>query len=171
MVALRANPIHTTAAARPHTRLLQGHAEHLGLLCRLRVPPCASLQVWRSLTNDGQLCWIGPEKGPVHQAAAGILNALWDLWGRYEGKPVWQLVCDMSPEQIVGLLDFTYVEDVLTRDEATAILQEAASTKDTRAKEMKEVGFPAYTTSTGWAGYPDEKVTTGRLCSLHATLF
>ena len=114
--------------------------------------------VWRSLTNDGQLCWIGPEKGPVHQAAAGIINAMWDLWGKYEGKPCWQLVSDMSPEQIIGLLDFTYVEDALTPDEAREILTEAAPTKDTRAKEMQEVGFPAYTTSTGWAGYPDEQV-------------
>lgn len=115
-------------------------------------------KVWRQLTNDDQLVWIGPEKGPVHQAAAGILNALWDLWGKYEGKPVWQLVSEMSPEQIVDLLDFSYVEDVLTRTEALEILQEAAPTRATRVVEMRNIGFPAYTTSTGWAGYPDEKV-------------
>eukprot|EP01043_Picozoa_sp_COSAG02_P013784 COSAG02_NODE_557_length_20379_cov_6.688215_16_plen_237_part_00 len=95
---------------------------------------------------------------PVHQAAAGILNALWDLWGKYEDKPVWQLVSEMSPEQIVGLLDFSYVEDVLTPADALEILKEAAPTRATRAAEMRKIGFPAYTTSTGWAGYPDEKV-------------
>ena len=88
----------------------------------------------------------------------GHSNALWDLWGKYEGKPVWQLVSEMEPQQLVDMLDFTYIEDALTPAEALAILEEAAPTKATRAAEMQEVGFPAYTTSTGWAGYPDEKV-------------
>ena len=97
---------------------------------RLRADIIADFpRVWRALTNDGQLVWIGPEKGPVHQAAAGLLNAMWDLWGKVEGKPVWQLVSEMSPEQIVSLLDFSYVEDVLTPQEATDILAAAAPTR------------------------------------------
>ena len=115
-------------------------------------------EVWRALTNDGQLCWIGPEKGPVHQAAAGVVNALWDMWGKHAGVPVWQLVAEMDPEVLVELLDFTYVEDALTKAEALALLQEAAPTRPARTAEMRARGFPAYTTSTGWAGYPDEKV-------------
>lgn len=83
---------------------------------------------------------------------------MWDLWGKHAHKPCWQLVCEMEPAQVVSLLDFTYVTDALTAEEALGILTEAAPTKDGRAEEMREVGFPAYTTSTGWSGYPDDKV-------------
>jgi L-galactonate dehydratase len=92
-------------------------------------------------------------------ATAALINAVWDLWGRYEGKPVWQLVCDMTPEQLVRLIDFRYIEDVLTPNEALQILQEGQKGKEGRIKDaLENKAVPAYTTSAGWLGYSDEKV-------------
>ena len=113
---------------------------------------------WRSLTSDGQLRWLGPEKGVIHLSTAAVVNAVWDLWARSEGKPVWKLLADMSPEEIVSTIDFRYIEDALTPEEALEILRENEPTKGEREGEMLRDGFPAYTTSTGWLGYPDEKV-------------
>jgi L-fuconate dehydratase len=115
-----------------------------------------------SLTQDAQLRWIGPEKGIVHMATGAVVNAIWDLWARREGKPLWKLLADMSPEQIVSCIDFMWITDALTPDEALAILRKNAPTKAAREAEMLRDGFPAYTTSTGWIGYSDEKVR--RLC-------
>jgi len=115
-------------------------------------------QVWRRITADGQMKWIGPEKGAYHQAAAAVINALWDLWGKTEGKPVWQLIADLSPEQLLSTMDLRYVEDVLPAEEVLRLLHEAADSKQQCAEEMKTVGYPAYTTSTGWLGYSDEVV-------------
>jgi len=115
-----------------------------------------------ALTQDAQLRWIGPEKGIVHMATGAVVNAIWDLWARREGKPVWKLLADMSPEQIVSCIDFMWITDALTPDEALAILRKNASTRAAREAEILREGFPAYTTSTGWIGYPDEKVR--RLC-------
>jgi L-fuconate dehydratase len=117
---------------------------------------------WRQFTQDSQLRWLGPEKGVVHLATAAIINAIWDLWAKVERKPVWKLVVDMSPEQIVSLLDFHYITDALTPEEALAILRKHASTRPLRESEMRRIGFPAYTTSAGWLGYDDDKIR--RLC-------
>ncbi|KAL3192577.1 hypothetical protein MRX96_058991 [Rhipicephalus microplus] len=115
-------------------------------------------QFWRKLTSDSQLRWIGPEKGVIHLATAGIINALWDLWGKIEGKPVWKLLADMSPQEIVSLIDFRYISDLLTKEEAIGILEEKQQGKVQREKELLESGYPAYTTACGWLGYTDEKI-------------
>ncbi len=117
---------------------------------------------WRSLTSDTQLRWVGPEKGVIHLATAAIVNAVWDLWARAQEKPLWKLVCDLPPEELVRALDFRYVEDALTPEEALAILRENDRTRARRDAELLERGFPAYTTSVGWLGYPDDKLR--RLC-------
>ena len=113
---------------------------------------------WRMLTGDSQLRWIGPEKGAVHMATAAVVNAIWDLWGKLEGKPVWRLVCEMSPESQVGLIDFRYITDALTPDQALEILRANEPTRGERIEEMLADGFPTYTTSAGWLGYPDDKL-------------
>jgi len=114
---------------------------------------------WHHLTTgDSQLRWIGPEKGAIHLATAAIVNGLWDLWAKFEGKPVWKLLVDMSPQELVRCLDFSYVTDALTPEEALAKLELNAPTKAERERQMKEFGYPAYTTSAGWLGYSDEKV-------------
>jgi L-fuconate dehydratase len=117
---------------------------------------------YRELTVDKQLRWLGPEKGVLHMATGAVLNAVWDLWARRDKKPLWKLLVDMSPEELVSCIDFTYLSDVLTPEQALQILRDKLSCKESREKEMREQGFPAYTTSTGWLGYPDEKVR--RLC-------
>jgi len=113
---------------------------------------------WHSLTSDGQLRWVGPEKGVIHLATGAVVNAVWDLWGKAVGKPVWRLLCDMTPDEMVRCIDFRYIEDALSRDEALAILQAAAPTRATRMAEMQRDGYPSYTTSAGWLGYSDEKL-------------
>jgi L-fuconate dehydratase len=114
------------------------------------------------LTRDRQLRWLGPEKGVLHMATGALVNAVWDLWAKLQGKPLWKLLVDMTPEQIVAAIDFTYITDVLTPEEALEILRSKQEGKDEREAEMRHDGYPAYTTSTGWLGYPDEKVS--RLC-------
>lgn len=117
---------------------------------------------YRDLTVDKQLRWLGPEKGILHMATGALINAVWDLWAKSEGKPMWKHLADLSPEQIVDAIDFTYITDAITPDEALQILHAKESGKAGRQAEMLREGFPAYTTSTGWLGYPDEKVR--RLC-------
>jgi len=118
--------------------------------------------VWRALTGDSQLRWLGPDKGVMHLAAGAVVNALWDLWARAEGKPVWRLVADMPPEEIVGIVDFRYLTDCLTRDEALDILRRAEDGKAARIADLEATGYPCYTTSAGWLGYSDDKMR--RLC-------
>jgi L-fuconate dehydratase len=113
---------------------------------------------WRRVTGDSQLRWVGPEKGVIHLATAAIVNAVWDLYARAEGKPLWKLLVDMSPEELVRCVDFRYITDAITPEEALEILRKNESTKTEREQEMLEDGFPAYTTSAGWLGYPDEKI-------------
>ena len=113
---------------------------------------------WQRFANPDQLRWVGPEKGVLHLAVAALVNAVWDLWGKAKQKPVWRLVADLTPEQFVDLIDFRYLTDALTKDEALAILKAQAPTKAQRIAELERVGFPAYTTSAGWLGYPEEKV-------------
>lgn len=117
---------------------------------------------YRDLTVDKQLRWLGPEKGILHMATGALINAVWDLWAKREGKPMWKHLADLSPQEIVDAIDFTYISDVLTPDEALAILNAKRAGRNEREAEMLRDGFPAYTTSTGWLGYPDDKVR--RLC-------
>jgi len=108
--------------------------------------------------TDSQLRWLGPEKGVIHLATAAIVNAVWDLCAKLEGKPLWKLLADMTPEQILACVDFRYIEDALTAGEALAILRRSASTKAEREAILLAQGFPAYTTSVGWIGYPEESL-------------
>jgi len=112
----------------------------------------------RSLTHDSQLRWLGPEKGVMHMAIGAVINAAWDMAGRRAGKPVWRLIADMTPEQIVDLIDFRYITDALTRDEALGILRAAQPGRAERVATLIKKGYPAYTTSPGWLGYSDEKL-------------
>jgi L-fuconate dehydratase len=113
---------------------------------------------WRRLANDSQLRWLGPEKGVIHLATAALVNAIWDLWAKTENKPLWQLVCDLTPEEFVAAVDFRYLTDVLDRDEALDMLRRQAPTKAARIAELAGNGYPAYLTSAGWLGYPEAKV-------------
>jgi len=113
---------------------------------------------WRAITGDQQLRWIGPEKGAIHLASAALVNAVWDLHAKVERKPLWKLLVDMSPEQLVSCIDFRYISDAIRPDEALAILERMAPTRGEREAEMLRSGFPAYTTSVGWLGYSDEKL-------------
>ena len=113
---------------------------------------------WRHVTGDSQLRWVGPEKGVIHLATAAIVNAVWDLYAKVEDKPLWKLLSDMNPEELISCVDFRYITDAITPEEALAILRENETTKGDREAGMLRDGFPAYTTSAGWLGYPDEKV-------------
>jgi L-fuconate dehydratase len=117
---------------------------------------------YRDLTVDTQLRWLGPEKGILHMATGALINAVWDLWAKRDGKPIWKLLADLTPEQIVAAIDFTYITDVLTPAEALQMLRDREPGKAAREAEMRRNGYPAYTTSTSWLGYSDEKVR--RLC-------
>src|SRR3954447_2795305 len=110
---------------------------------------------WRSLVSDDQLRWLGPEKGVMHLAAAAIVNAVWDLWAKVEGVPLWQLLVQLSPEQLVSTIDFRYIDDALSPDEAVDLLHAAAAGKAERELAIVSSGYPAYTTSAGWLGYED----------------
>lgn len=116
----------------------------------------------RELTGDAQFRWLGPEKGVIHLATAAVLNAVWDLYARHEGKPLWQLLAEMEDEQIIHAIDFHYITDALTPDEARAILRRSHVGMDERLANLKQNGYPAYTTSAGWIGFSDEKIA--RLC-------
>ncbi len=113
---------------------------------------------WRKVTSDGQLRWVGPEKGVIHLATAALVNAVWDLRAKAEGKPLWKLLVDMTPEQLISSIDFRYITDALTPEEALEILRRNKPAEASREAEMRQRGFPAYTTSVGWLGYSDEKV-------------
>jgi L-fuconate dehydratase len=114
--------------------------------------------MWRRLVTDSQLRWLGPEKGVIHLATAALVNAVWDLYAKLEGKPLWKLLADMSPEELVACIDFRYIEDALTRDEALEILRRNEATKADREAILLAEGFPAYTTSVGWLGYSEESL-------------
>jgi L-fuconate dehydratase len=113
---------------------------------------------WRDLVGDSQLRWIGPEKGAIHLATAAIVNAAWDLWAKAEGKPLWKLLVDLPPEQIVRAIDFRYITDALTPADALAALHRLEPTRGEREVEIVRDGYPAYTTSVGWLGYSDDKI-------------
>jgi L-fuconate dehydratase len=113
---------------------------------------------WRMLVGDTQLRWLGPEKGVVHLATAALVNAVWDLYAKVEGKPLWKLLSDMAPEQLVACIDFRYIDDALSPAEASELLQRQLAGRAQREAEMLRDGFPAYTTSAGWIGYSDQKI-------------
>src|SRR5712671_1913226 len=117
---------------------------------------------WNSITGDSQLRWVGPEKGVIHLATAALVNAVWDLYAKVERKPVWKLLADMTPREIVACVDFRYISDALTRAEALEILRRKQHTRASREAQMRAEGYPAYITSAGWMGYADEKMR--RLC-------
>ncbi len=117
---------------------------------------------WKMITGDSQLRWLGPEKGVIHLATGAIVNAVWDLYAKVEDKPLWRLLAEMSPEQLVSCIDFTYITDAITPQEATLLLKNLEPTKQQRIDYLVSQGYPAYTTSAGWLGYSDEKIR--RLC-------
>jgi L-fuconate dehydratase len=113
---------------------------------------------WRHVTGDPQLRWLGPDKGVMHLSTAAVVNAVWDLWGKREAKPVWRLVADMTPEEIARCIDFRYLTNALTKPDAIDILARAAEDKEERRDVLLRDGYPSYTTSAGWLGYPEEKM-------------
>ncbi|MEU4543754.1 L-fuconate dehydratase [Nonomuraea dietziae] len=145
----RGNDVQTAAIKALEPYVIGRDAEDLGAL-------------YKAMVWDSQLRWLGPEKGVMHMAVSAVVNALWDLKAKREGKPLWLLLGEMSPEEIVELVDFSYLSDALTRDEALAILRRGAVGKAERIARLKESGYPAYTTSPGWLGYDDDKLR--RLC-------
>jgi len=114
---------------------------------------------WQKFANPDQLRWVGPEKGVLHLAVAALVNAVWDLWGKVEKKPIWRLVADLTPEQFVDLIDFRYITDALTPEEALDLLRRGRQGTEERTARLLAEGYPAYTTSAGWLGYSDEKLT------------
>lgn len=117
---------------------------------------------WRYITGDSQLRWIGPDKGAMHLATGAVVNAVWDLMAKEAGKPVWRLVADMTPEEILSIVDFRYLTDAITPDEALAILRKAEADRAERIARLEKEGYACYTTSAGWLGYDDAKLR--RLC-------
>jgi len=134
---------------------------HLVVGQRLRDVTADFAGFWHRLASESQLRWLGPEKGVIHLALAAIVNAIWDLWAKTERKPVWKLLADLTPEQVVSCIDFSYIADAITPDEAVEILARQVRTKSDREAELLCAGYPAYTTSVGWMGYSDEMI-----CSL-----
>ena len=117
---------------------------------------------WAMITGDSQLRWIGPDKGAIHLATAAVVNAVWDLYAKSERKPLWKLLVDMSPEELVACVPFRYINDAITPEEALDLLKRQEPTKVEREADIREKGYPAYTTSAGWLGYDDDKLR--RLC-------
>lgn len=114
---------------------------------------------WRHLVSDSQLRWIGPEKGVIHLALGAVVNAIWDLWAKTLNKPVWRIVADMSPEEFVSCIDFRYITDAITPEEAVQMLKEQQAGKEKRLQDaLQSRAVPAYTTSAGWLGYGEDKM-------------
>ena len=126
--------------------------------CSLKEIAADMAGFWRELVADTQLRWLGPEKGVVHLATAALVNAVWDLYAKVEGKPLWKLLADMTPEQLVACVDFRYIDDALTPPDAVEILRRQTASRPEREAEIIRRGFPAYTTSAGWLGYPEEQI-------------
>ena len=149
----RGNDVQQVAIAALESRLVGRNVEEL----------LASMgQTWRDLVYDSQLRWLGPEKGVMHMAIGAVINALWDLKAKRVGLPLWLLLCRMTPEQLVELVDFRYLTDALSREQALEILQRAATGREERIAQLHAKGYPAYTTTPGWLGYDDDKLR--RLC-------
>jgi L-fuconate dehydratase len=116
----------------------------------------------RTLTDDSQFRWLGPEKGVIHLSTGALINAVWDLYAKSEGKPLWRLLAEMPAEKLLSVIDFRYIDDALSREEALAILSASESSRQQRTDKLVAEGYPAYTTSAGWFGFSDEKIK--RLC-------
>jgi len=133
------------------------------LVGRLLDPLLADLGgIWRELVHDSQLRWLGPEKGVIHMAVSAVINALWDLRAKRAGLPLWRLLSRMEPEELVAAVDFRYLTDAITPDEALGMLRKSADGRAEREQELLDHGYPAYTTTPGWLGYDDDKLR--RLC-------
>ena len=116
-------------------------------------------KTWRYMVSDSQYRWVGPEKSVTHLAVAGGLNAVWDLWGKILKKPVWQIVCDMSPEEIVRCIDFRYITDVITPEDSIEMLRKTHKNKQSRVQEaLENTAVPAYTTSPGWLAFSGDRM-------------
>jgi L-galactonate dehydratase len=116
-------------------------------------------KTWRYMVSDSQYRWIGPEKSVTHLAVAGVLNAVWDLWGKVLRKPVWQIVCEMTPAEIVRCIDFRYITDAITPEEAVAMLEKTQKGKQSRFEEaLNNKAVPAYTTSPGWLAFTGDRM-------------
>ena len=115
-------------------------------------------EIARKLSGDSQIRWLGPDYGVFHMAAGAVLNALWDLFAKAKQVPLWKLLSDMTPEQIVAAIDFRYITDALTPEEALSILKKSEGEKAANEATLRSKGVPAYTTSPGWLGYSDEKM-------------
>ncbi len=113
---------------------------------------------WQMITGDSQLRWLGPEKGIIHMATGALVNAVWDLYAKSEEKPLWKLVSDMTPKQLVDCIDFTYLTDVIVPDEAVEMLSRLEDSKEDRVNYLLKAGYPAYNTSVGWLGYSENKI-------------
>ena len=147
------------------TELCVAALEHLGQFVkgrRLSELTSDFVSFSRQLTDESQFRWLGPEKGVIHLACGALINAVWDLYAKAEKKPLWRLLAEMSPEQILSAVDFRYIDDAITREEALAILRSSEATMPERLSHLEEHGYPAYTTSAGWFGFSDEKIR--RLC-------
>src|SRR5690606_14935602 len=117
---------------------------------------------WTMITGDSQLRWLGPDKGVIHLAIGAVVNAVWDLYAKAERKPLWKLLSDMTPEEVVACVDFKYITDVITPEESVQILRKNEATKKERIAYLEKNGYPAYTSSAGWLGYSDQKIR--KLC-------
>ena len=117
---------------------------------------------WRMITGDSQFRWLGPEKGVIHLATGALVNAVWDLYAKVEGKPLWKLLADMSADELVKCIDFSYLTDVITPEQALGMLRKLEKTKADRISQLARKGYKAYTTSAGWLGYSDQKIR--KLC-------
>lgn len=116
-------------------------------------------KTWRYMVSDSQYRWVGPEKSVTHLAVAGVLNAVWDLWGKILKKPVWQIVCDMTPEEIVRCIDFRYITDVITPESSIEMLKKTHKNKESRLQEaLENRAVPAYTTSPGWLAFSGDRM-------------
>lgn len=182
--AMNPDPDYSAAYVRVRTDAADGHDGHgfvftigrgndvqvaaidalAGMLVGREVEPLLADMggTWRELVHDSQLRWLGPEKGVMHMAIGAVVTALWDLRAKREGRPLWQLLAALSPEELVDLVDFRYLTDALTREEALEILRAAEPGRAEREKQLLDVGYPAYTTTPGWLGYDDAKLE--RLC-------
>jgi L-fuconate dehydratase len=182
--AMNPDPDYSAAYVRLETDAGDGHAGHafvftIGRGNDVQLAAIASLEsrlvgldvestlgdlggFWKGLVHDSHLRWLGPEKGVMHMAIGAVINALWDLKAKQAGLPLWQLLCELSPQQLVDLVDFRYLTDALAPDEALELLEKAVPGRVERIDRLREVGYPAYTTTPGWLGYDDDKLV--RLC-------
>ena len=114
---------------------------------------------WRQCTNHSQLRWVGPEKGVIHLAVAALFNALWDIVSKFHHKPLWKYILELDVEELLNKLTFSYLEDVITKEEASIIIKEKRTNLNKNVQDVIENGFPCYTTAAGWLGYSDDKMS------------